>query len=107
MIYACRFCCVFYTLCLKKVPTFKLSVTLSNLNRHSETQCSIRHHHRHHHHHPWAQRPLESDAFLIILLPLALSYAEWLSSYRLALHLSSIDCQPTLYAAFVLCSFHP
>ena len=25
-----------YTLCLKKVPTFKLSVTLSNLNRFSE-----------------------------------------------------------------------
>ena len=25
-----------YTLCLKKVPTFKLSVTLSNLNRFSK-----------------------------------------------------------------------
>ena len=36
----CDHCCflsfTWYTLCLKKVPTFKLSVTLSNLNRFSK-----------------------------------------------------------------------
>ena len=65
-------------------------------------------HHHHHHHQSWAQCQLESDAFSTICLHFNLSWTEWLNSWRLALHHSTISSahslfgRPTLFFPFII-----